>query len=169
MGPMGTKSRLCLDVHQWSSPAMAIGIHRLPVPGRLWQVHYTFNLRDFAKNYLRCAAHEETGRGLTQGPPGPWCWHVDGQNVTGNILMSNLYECHIWMPLICHKYIVHVYIYIYIYQDVGNMWFSPVFGVCVWSTRGFSTSNYQFTPLYIHGLIWYTCNIYIYIYHLVYD
>jgi hypothetical protein len=27
----------------------AIGIHRLPVPGRLWQVHYTFNLRDFAK------------------------------------------------------------------------------------------------------------------------
>ena len=28
--------------------------------------------------------------------------------------MSNLYECHIWMPLICHKYIVHIYIHIYI-------------------------------------------------------
>ena len=30
-------------------PGRFFGMHRLPVPGRLWQVHYTFNLRDFAK------------------------------------------------------------------------------------------------------------------------
>ena len=49
MGPMGTKSRLCLGCSSMVITGYAIGIHRLPVPGRLWQVHYTFNLRDFAK------------------------------------------------------------------------------------------------------------------------
>ena len=49
MGPMETKSCLCLGCSSMAITGYTIGIHRLPVPSRLWQVHYTFNLRDFAK------------------------------------------------------------------------------------------------------------------------
>ena len=81
-------------------PGRFFGMHRLPVPGRLWQVHYTFNLRDFAS---KC--HRQ---------------HVN----VNRILMP-----HIWMPLICHKYIWCIW------GTFGEYGVPPVFGVCVWSSQ----------------------------------
>ena len=113
------------------SPIVMIIIH----PGRffgmpsgcqcplgLWQVHYTFNLRDFAKIMFGVllmkkqdafgplgAKHRSTWTlVLTRG----WSkCHRQHVNVN-RILMQ-----HIWMPLIWW-YMVHIYIYIYIHKYI---------------------------------------------------
>ena len=134
MGPMGTKSRLCLGCSSMVITGYAIGCQCPADSGRFIIPSTCATLRRLSS--VCCSRRNRTG--LNTGPPGPWCWHVDGQNVTGNMLMSNLYECHIWMPLICHKYIVHIYIYIHIHIYIyisgtcGEYVVFPCFwGMCV--------------------------------------
>ena len=159
MGPMGTKSRLCLGCSSMVITGYAIGCQCPADSGRFIIPSTCATLRRLSS--VCCSRRNRTG--LNTGPPGPWCWHVDGQNVTGNMLMSNLYECHIWMPLICHKYIVHVYIYIRMWGICG---FPQFLGYVCDLLVDFPHRTISL-PRCI-SMAWFDIHvIYIYIYHLV--